>query len=187
MTTATLMLSGKLTNLAGQIVRNPDKIRKGELVTDDLTLPPMIGALMRRPLHALSLRVAADLASAGFTDLRPAHLTVFQQLAASGSRLTDLAARAHMTKQSMGALVDDLERWGYVERIPDAHDKRVKIVRRTDRGWEVERVARASVAAFEAEWAARVGQERMRQFREVLEEFATAPSDVPARSGRPGH
>jgi DNA-binding MarR family transcriptional regulator len=144
------------------------------VVADVLDLPPMIGALMRRPLHALSAHVAADLASAGFSDLRPAHLTVFQQLAAAGSRLTDLAARAHMTKQSMGALVDDLERMGYVERIPDAGDKRVKIVRRTGRGWDVERVARASVAAFEAEWTARVGEERMRQFRSVLEEFAAS-------------
>jgi DNA-binding MarR family transcriptional regulator len=140
-----------------------------------MPLTPMIGALMRRPLHALSVRVAADLASAGFTDLRPAHLTVFQQLDAEGSRLTDLAARAHMTKQSMGALVDDLERWGYVVRIPDAVDGRVKIVRRTERGWAVERAARASVAAFEADWTARVGAERMQQFRRVLEEFAEAP------------
>src|SRR5581483_9668032 len=97
------------------IVRKTDQSSKVKPVSDELDLTPMIGALLRRPLHDLSLRVAADLASAGFGNLRPAHLTVFQQLAADGSRLTDLAARAQMTKQSMGALVDDLEQWGYVE------------------------------------------------------------------------
>ena len=137
----------------------------------ELSLTPMLGALMRRPLRALALRVAADLAAAGFADLRPAHLVVFQELDASGSRLTDLAARAHMTKQSMGALVDDLERMGYVERLADAVDGRVKRVQRTERGWAVERVARACVGSFEDEWTAKVGAERMRQFRAVLEAF----------------
>jgi len=147
----------------------------------ETTLEPMLGALLRRPLRALTARVAADLAAAGFADLRPAHFAVFQQLDAAGSRLTDLAARAHMTKQSMGALVDDLERRGYVERAPDPADGRARIVRRTERGWAVERAARASVAAFEAEWAERVGAERMRQFRAVLEEFAaSAPGGGPA-------
>ncbi len=144
-------------------------------------LEPMLGALLRRPLRALTLRVASDLAAAGFTDLRPAHLTVFQQLDADGSRLTDLAARAQMTKQSMGALIDDLARWGYLERIPDPADGRARIVRRTERGWAVERTARASVRAFETEWTARIGAARMARFRSVLEEFAAdaALGDVP--------
>ncbi len=133
---------------------------------------PMLGALLRLPLRALTARVAADLAAAGFSDLRPAHFAVFQHLDPAGSRLTDVAARAQMTKQSMGALVDDLEGWGYVERVPDPADGRARILRRTGRGWAVERAARASIRAFEAEWELRVGAERMRQFRRVLEEFA---------------
>lgn len=137
----------------------------------------MLGALLRRPLRALALRVAADLAAAGFGELRPSHLVVFQGLDAAGSRLTDLATRAHMTKQSLGALVDDLEHWGYVERLPDTTDGRVKIVRRTERGWAVERTARASVAAFEREWTEQVGAERMAQFRSVLEELARGTMD----------
>ena len=146
-------------------------------MTGEVPLEPMLGVLLRRPLRLLTARVAADLAAAGFADLRPAHLTVFQQLDAAGSRLTDLAARAHMTKQSMGALIDDLERRGYVERAADPADGRARIVRRTERGWAVEQAARASIGAFEAEWTLRVGPERMRQFRDVLAEFAAAASD----------
>lgn len=140
-------------------------------MTDDVTFEPMLGALLRRPLALLVARVAADLAAAGFSDLRPAHLTVFQHLGPSGSRLTDLAQRAQMTKQSMGALVDDLERLGYLHRLPDPDDKRAKLVQRTARGWQVERAARASVGAFEADWAARIGEERMHQLRATLEAF----------------
>lgn len=134
-------------------------------------LTPMLGALLRAPLRALTARVAADLSRAGFTDLRPAHLVVFQHLDAEGTRLTELAARASMTKQSMGALVNDLEGWSYVERRPDPLDRRARIVCRTERGWAVELAARTSVGDFEEEWMRRVGAERMRQFRAVLEEF----------------
>lgn len=136
-----------------------------------VSLTPMLGALLRRPLRALTAHVAERLASAGFTDLRPAHLVVFQHLDGEGTRLTDLAARANMTKQSMGALVNDLERWNYVARRPDPADGRARIVCRTERGWAVERAARMSVQEFEDEWTRRVGAERMRQVRAVLEEF----------------
>lgn len=146
---------------------------------EEIVLEPMLGALLRLPLRELNIRVAAGLVAAGFDDLRPAHFAVFQHLEAEGSRLTDLAARAQVTKQSMGALVDDLERWSYVERGPDPADGRVRIVRRTARGWAVERVARASVRAFEEEWGQRVGAERMREFRSMLEEFA-ATHDAPS-------
>jgi DNA-binding MarR family transcriptional regulator len=135
------------------------------------SLEPMLGALMRRPLRALSDRVATDLEAAGFADLRPSHLTVFQHLDAEGTRITDLAARAQMTKQSMGALVNDLEKWGYVERQPDPTDGRARIVVRTDRGWEVERMARTSVRGFEEAWRERVGPERMKSFLAVLRQF----------------
>jgi DNA-binding MarR family transcriptional regulator len=91
-----------------------------------------------------------------------------------------------VTKQSMGALVDSLERWGYVERIPDPRDGRARIVRRTERGWAVERTARASIRALEAEWAQQVGPERMRHCRTVLEEIVAALDEAsPAPSPNP--
>jgi DNA-binding MarR family transcriptional regulator len=140
----------------------------------EVPLERMLGALLRIPFQAITARVATDLAAAGFADLRPAYLAVFQHLDAEGSRLTDLAHRAQVTKQSMGALVDSLERWGYVERIPDPRDGRVRIVRRTERGWAVERTARASIRTLEDEWTQRVGAEHMRQCRAVLEEIVAA-------------
>jgi len=147
----------------------------------EVELERMLGALLRIPFQAITERIAADLAAAGFTDLRPAYLAVFQHLEAQGSRLTDLAYRAQVTKQSMGALVDSLERWGYVERVPDARDGRARIVRRTERGWAVERAARASIRALEDEWTQQVGAERMRQCRAVLEEIvATREEASPA-------
>src|SRR5690348_3263383 len=85
---------------------------------------PNLGILLRVPYQQVVDRVIAGLAEAGFDDLTPAHTAVFQHIETDGSRLTDLARRAQMTKQSMGYLVDNLERLGYLERRPDPTDRR---------------------------------------------------------------
>ncbi|HEV2121921.1 MAG TPA: MarR family winged helix-turn-helix transcriptional regulator [Chloroflexota bacterium] len=137
-------------------------------------LERMLGALLRVPFQAINARIAAELARAGINDLRPAHFSVFQHLDAEGTRTTTLAERAQMTKQAMGELVTDLERRDYVVRVPDPTDRRAKLVVRTERGWAVETIARATVRAVELEWETEVGSERMRQFRETLEQIAAA-------------
>jgi DNA-binding MarR family transcriptional regulator len=108
------------------------------------------------------------LVARGFEDLHPAHLVVFQNIEAEGSRATELAARAQITKQSMGYLVDYLEAHGYVRRVPDAVDGRAKLVQMTERGWEVMDAAFASVDELEATWAAELGKERFDQLRDAL-------------------
>lgn len=133
---------------------------------------PMLGALLRVPFQAISARILSDLHAAGFVDLRPSHLVVFQHMAFEGSRVTDLAERVQMTKQSMGALVDHLVAGGYVERSADPDDGRARIIRRTERGMVVERSARASISALEAEWAAALGADRLAESRALLVDLA---------------
>ena len=143
---------------------------------------PMFGNLLRAPAEALNKRILAALADAGFTDLRPAHPTVFQHLPSTGARATTLAERAQMTKQSMGELVDYLVRAGYLERGADPSDGRATIIRRTARGWEVERLARATIAAVESEWGAALGVERLlacQQFLADLGVLLAEPTAAP--------
>jgi DNA-binding MarR family transcriptional regulator len=129
---------------------------------------PNIGILLRDPVQEVVRRVSAGLVAAGFDDLRPAHTTVFQHIEADGSRLTDLAERAQITKQSMGYLVDYLEERGYLERRPDPRDRRAALICLTDRGWKQIRVALAIIASVEEEWEAKLGAQRMRQLRTLL-------------------
>jgi DNA-binding MarR family transcriptional regulator len=128
----------------------------------------LIGALLQLPFAALTRRVQEGLAAAGFADVRPVHTPVFRLLDPAGNRVTELAARAGMSKQAMGYLVDYLEEHGYLERMADPTDKRAQLVRRTARGWAVNREARRLVEQVQAEWAAELGEERMRQLREIL-------------------
>lgn len=63
-----------------------------------------------------------------------AHIHITRHLAVTGSRLTDLAQSAGMSKQAMGDLVDQCEAWGLVTRQPDPHDKRARRVVFTESG-----------------------------------------------------
>jgi DNA-binding MarR family transcriptional regulator len=111
----------------------------------------------------------ARLSAEGFGDVRPGHGCVFGTIDPEGSRLTVLAARARMTKQTVGEVTNDLERLGYVERRPDPEDGRAKIICLTERGRAVRERGRELIDETEAEWARRYGAETMRALREALE------------------
>jgi DNA-binding MarR family transcriptional regulator len=120
----------------------------------------MIGALLRIPFQATVDRVYQRLKEEEYTDLRPTHFAVLQQMRPEGLHVTELADLAQMTRQSMGALVGYLEERGYVERVADSSDRRAWLIRLTARGNAVEQVARAALAELEAEWASALGEKR---------------------------
>lgn len=160
-------------DLACEMVRQTDDIVKGDVVADRAGQPErMLGALLRMPFQAIGERVLGDLHAAGYGDLRLSHLVVFQHLPWEVGRVTELAERAQITKQSMSALVDHLVAGGYLERAADPRDGRARALRRTERGWAVERSARESIRALEAEWAAALGEERLAQCRAFLADLA---------------
>jgi DNA-binding MarR family transcriptional regulator len=103
--------------------------------------------------------VAQAVRALGFTDFRAAFHPVFQWCRPEGSRLTELAERAGITKPSMSELIDVMARLGYVERVPDPHDRRASLIRRTERGWAINRIARDTVESMEREWRGALGDE----------------------------
>lgn len=86
------------------------------------------GTLLRDPALAINELVSEGLAERGFPDFRPAHGTIGQHIADRGSRVTELAQLAQVSKPTVVYLVNDLERLGYVERVPDPADGRAKLV-----------------------------------------------------------
>lgn len=133
-----------------------------------------LGALLRAPYRKLADRLYDDLAGRGFSEIRPAHGAVFRHIQPEGSRLTDLAEHAGLTKQSMAYLVGHLEEHGYVALYPDPDDGRAKRVRLTRRGHAFVAALLKASAAAEAELAARLGPARLRQLRELLEQADAA-------------
>ncbi len=108
---------------------------------------------------------------AGYGDIRPVHGAVFRHLPPNGIRLADLATRARMTAQAMGDHVGDLERLGYVVRIPDPQDGRARLIKPTARGVSAMMFAREAVRAIEADWGEAVGAERVAELRATLEDI----------------
>lgn len=108
--------------------------------------------LFLRAAHGMTDELVARLAAVGFADFRAAHGRVFENLDPHGTRLSDLAARAQMTHQSMSELVAALESAGYVERVADPADGRAKLICLTPLGRRVVRLAIAEIATIEAAW-----------------------------------
>lgn len=135
--------------------------------------------------HGLSIligiadRVIADavdggLAAGGFGDLRRSQGVVFEMIDPAGSRITDMARRARMTKQGMGQLVAGLEALGYVERRSDPADQRAKLVALTARGQAAVAAGLTALTDLEASWAQRLGERRARDLRAALVDICTA-------------
>lgn len=124
--------------------------------------------LMFIAARAAAERIFRAVHDAGFDDVTIAQSRLMMGLDPEGTRLTVLAERAQIAKQTATALVDRLERAGYVERVPDPSDGRARLVRLTARAQEVLPVARAEEDRIEAEWRARLGPELMLQLRTAL-------------------
>jgi DNA-binding MarR family transcriptional regulator len=151
----------------------------------DTQRPPALIALLSQVRDAVGAELYGGLAERGFAELRPAHGCVFGNIDEAGARLTELADRSGLTKQSVGEAVADLEQRGFVERVPDPADGRAKIIRLTPHGADALAAALEIFADIEARFAAEVGQERFDEFRETLtrlHELAPAPAAPVSRA-----
>ena len=88
-----------------------------------------------------------------------AHIHITRHLALNGSRLSDLALSAGMSKQAMGDLVTQCEAWSLVTRQTDTYDKRAKKVMFTSDGLLWLGAFERAVAQAEKEFRAAVGQD----------------------------
>lgn len=111
-------------------------------------------------LMATNIHVPLALSNLAARDqVGAAHIHITRHLAVGGSRLTDLALSAGMSKQAMGDLVTQCEAWGLVTRAEDPHDKRAKRVVFTESGLLWLEAFRRAVAQAEEEFRQAVGQD----------------------------
>src|SRR3712207_3370565 len=114
-------------------------------------------------------RLLAALVAAGFDDITIAQGRIVARIAPGGTRLTALAEQTLVTKQTAGHLVDQLERAGYVRRVPDPTDARARLVQMAERGLAVVEIARRVGARVAAEGTADLGEEDTAHLRATLE------------------
>ena len=137
-----------------------------------------LATLMFVSYRAMDERVREAMRDAGY-DVTVAQARIAQRIAEDGTRLTELADRAQVTKQTASLLVAALEREGLVERVPDPDDGRARLIRLSTRGRQAAQRAMEVVIGVEQEWTEHLGPEltdRMREglvrLREVTDPYA---------------
>jgi DNA-binding MarR family transcriptional regulator len=131
-----------------------------------------IGLLLRDMASGVDAEVQTALAEQGFEEIQPGHNTVLRYLGEDGARPSELAAKAGVTRQALA------------KREPDPADGRGVVVRYTPRGLAALKVARTRMNQLERRYASRVGANRWRTTRDVLEALAdarAAPSQRPSQ------
>jgi DNA-binding MarR family transcriptional regulator len=136
---------------------------------EPISPPPLpLPALLTEVKLAMVQKLRVRMAAAGHPDIREGYGCVFGFIdLENGSRLTELAASAGLTKQAVGEAVTELERLGYVTRTPDPQDGRAKIIQLTDRGLDVVIKGRRIFSQIEREWAEQIGPELVASLREA--------------------
>ncbi len=132
---------------------------------------PDLGMLIGQLGRALQDELFSRLAGQGHAKVSPRHGTVLSVLPAEGARATELALRSGQHKQIVGVIVDELERLGYVRRVPDPADRRAKLVVPTELALDEIGKARALLADIERRHRERLGEEGYREFKTALQDI----------------
>lgn len=107
-------------------------------------------------------------------ELSLAHINLTRNLDVEGTRLSELARRAAITKQSMSELVDQVEMLGLVERRPDPTDGRAKLVHFTAAGLAWLETFRVCLEQAEREMRSELGDALVGLLIESLAKYVDA-------------
>ncbi|WP_436975885.1 MarR family winged helix-turn-helix transcriptional regulator [Nocardia salmonicida] len=127
-----------------------------------------LGVLLFVPYREMERRVFAALGAAGHAELTPAKARLVARIGPTGTRLTDLAAQAQVTKQTASALADQLVRAGYLERVPDPSDGRARLLRLTPTGRAAADLANRTADEVQDEWISHLGKRAAADLRKTL-------------------
>jgi DNA-binding MarR family transcriptional regulator len=127
-----------------------------------------IGPLLRDPALTINEIVMRRLGEQGFEGFTTAHGTIGMHIADEGSRVTELAELAQVSKPTVVYLVNEMERRGYVARRPDPLDGRAKLVCMTEKGVRAQRAGGRIVRDIEHDWSALMGERDFERLRELL-------------------
>jgi DNA-binding MarR family transcriptional regulator len=150
--------------------QNSDSKTSLTAVFDDRWRETHLGRLLGHAMRQFDARVLSLMAHneqvplalsnlAARDQISAAHIHITRHLSLQGSRLTDLAEAAGMTKQAMGNLVNQCEAWGLVKREHDTRDARARRVVFTEDGLAWLAAFQMAVAQAESEFKASVGLE----------------------------
>ncbi|GAA0956620.1 MarR family winged helix-turn-helix transcriptional regulator [Virgisporangium aurantiacum] len=139
-----------------------------------------IARLLLRAVRAVQSTYIERLQQRGHPGLRTGHIPVFAGLNTEGddgTRITDLANRAGMTRQMMGRLVRELEALGYLATATHPDDQRAVVVTMTEHGQSIRTEAAAVIAELEADYAVLLKDPELASLKGALQSIiSTSPT-----------
>lgn len=135
-----------------------------------------VGRLLNEAIARFESNILRQMEQAGYQGFSLSHITVTRNLDLAGTRATELARRAGITKQSISELINQLEANGIVERKPDPADGRAKIVTFTRAGLKWLDAFGAALQHAEEDMAAELGHARFTALKESLSAYTKSPS-----------
>jgi len=132
-----------------------------------------VGRLLNNAVRRFEGRVLELMGEAGYAETRMAHINLTRNLDLEGTRLTELAKRASMTKQAMGELAEQCEALGLIAREQDPSDGRARIITFTAFGLDWLEEFRTAVTIAEREMRREVGPAAMDTVLAALAAYGT--------------
>ena len=130
---------------------------------------PYVGATLRVVWQWVRDQLYAGVVASGYDDLNSAHVGLWRYPGLEGLRPTQIADRVGITKQSVNDLLGHLERHGYLLRVPDSADGRVRVIRLTSKGRRLQETIYAEAGAAQLRIAEILGPRRFAQLQNSLE------------------
>ena len=127
-----------------------------------------VGRLLNNAVSRFESRVLELMSQSGHPQARISHISLTRNLDLKGTRVSELARRAGMTKQAMGELVGQCAALKLVIANTDPSDKRARIVQFTPEGRRWLEAFRHAVDQAEREMRDEVGAVGMDVLRGAL-------------------
>lgn len=137
---------------------------------------PLVRTILRSFRAADEVAMRA-LESAGFRGTGPAAWYLLHSIPSQGGRASTLARELGVTKQAVGQALKELQREGYVIKIPDPQDRRALRVHATPEGMAVAEAGQRALQELEGRWGEELGRTRLRALRATMEEFCVFLED----------
>jgi DNA-binding MarR family transcriptional regulator len=153
--------------------RSSSSVSDANTGVDDAWRRLNVGRLLNNAIKRFESSILQQMSAAGHGGFSLSHITITRNLDVNGTRATEIARRAGVTKQSMGELITQLEKAGIIERRPDPGDKRAKIVCFTPTGMNWLNAFRAALQEAERQMEKELGSADLRLLKRALDKYGS--------------
>lgn len=129
---------------------------------------PFLRTLLQHRSDWIEQQVFERAAANGYGALTPAMVRLFGHMGGRPIGVSDLARRLAITKQAVHQMALVAIEMGLIELIPSETDGRVKLLRFTQKGWDMSDLAAAELTRIEAELVDSLGEADVLELRRIL-------------------